>query len=314
MTVLTVRCRLWLASVLLIVALGGCDRQKDETSVELVADTEAEAAAEGDTGQPDNHDSRDAESEEPEVGSAETPALKVFVLAGQSNMVGLGKVAELSDEQQQPVDRALIWLDDSVHMSPRRKRWAPLEPGYGVNPQRFGPELALGRRIGEAWPERPFAIIKVAEGGTNLYFDWNAREGRLYKRLVGDVRRQMEALEERWRPEIVGMVWMQGESDARPPWAGNYRANLKEFLTTLREDLKTPDLPTVIGLIAPIDLWAAHETIRGAQRAVAESLSNTAVVDTADVPRHADDPAHYDTEGQLRLGEAFAEALLEFVE
>jgi hypothetical protein len=229
-------------------------------------------------------------------------------------MVGLGEVAALTADQAKPVADAVVWLEDSVHQNPKQQRWSPLAPGLGATAGHFGPELAFGRRIRRAWPNRPIAIIKVAEGGTNLHTDWKADSGRLYRLFLNTVRDRLAGLKDKWRPTVAGMAWMQGESDSTPAHADAYEQNLRDFIQSVRADLKLPNLPTTIGLIAPIALWSEHETIRSAQRKVAGDRPATTVVDTAGFSRHSDDPAHYNSKGQLRLGDAFAEALLSLQE
>ena len=337
--------RLILAA-LLALGLAGCDtdgssKDSPDTSLTVTEDTadssppedttpppedtsepdtsapEDTAKSEADTGEPDTAPDTtkeaDTEADADAADTAEKPTLSVFIFAGQSNMVGVGETPSLTADQKKKVERAYIWLDDTIHMNPNRKKWSPLTPGFGATQNHFGPELAFGRHVRQAWPGRHFAIIKVAEGGTNLHTDWKARKGRLYKRLIKDVQQQMTALDKKWRATLVGMTWMQGESDAHGAAATAYEQNLKTFMNAVRTDLNKPELPITIGLIAPIDLWKKHETIRTAQQSVAQSIGHANTVDTAGYSRHADDPAHYDAQGQLRLGKNFGKALLELL-
>ena len=287
----------------------------EDTSEPDTSAPEDSAQPEPDTREPDTgpDTAEESDTETDAADTAEKPALSVFIFAGQSNMVGVGETASLDAAQKKKIERAYIWLDDTVHMNPNRKKWSPLTPGFGATQNHFGPELAFGRHVRQAWPGRHVAIIKVAEGGTNLHTDWKARQGRLYERLIRDVQQQMTALDDKWRATLVGMAWMQGESDAHGDAATAYEQNLKTFMNAVRTDLNKPDLPITIGLIAPIDLWKKHETIRTAQQNVAQSIGHANTVDTAGYSRHADDPAHYDAQGQLRLGENVGKALLELL-
>ncbi|MCA9055610.1 MAG: hypothetical protein KDA75_17335, partial [Planctomycetaceae bacterium] len=105
----------------------------------------------------------------------------LYYLGGQSNMDGYGFVNELPDNQQGAVEDVYIFhgnqAPDGVPVD-GRGLWTPLRPGHGVGFQsdgssntyshRFGVELSFARRIREAHPERPVAIIKYSRGGTSI--------------------------------------------------------------------------------------------------------------------------------------------------
>ena len=70
----------------------------------------------------------------------------LYLLAGQSNMDGRGKVTKLTEEQRKPSKSAIIFYRNPPKSS---EGWKPLGPGYSVAPkyrgdlpsQTFGPEL-----------------------------------------------------------------------------------------------------------------------------------------------------------------------------
>jgi len=239
------------------------------------------------------------------------PRLWVYILAGQSNMVGLGRNHELSAADATRVPNLHIFYDDSIHPNDNTLRWMPLAPGFGVTEQGFGPELSFGRALHEHWPDRQIALIKVAEGATDLEEHWRAPGGRLYQLLLGHVREEMASLTQVWRPQIVGMLWMQGESDASSSGPANaYERNLTEFFNTLRADLELPLMPVVAALISPTFGWPEAETVRSATQDVADGVGEIEVVETADLPMHVDDPPHYNSAGTLTLGRRFAAATI----
>jgi hypothetical protein len=251
---------------------------------------------------------------------APLPKIWVFILAGQSNMVGLGRVSELGAHAdlfapalRSGIPKVGIYLEDSVHQNPNQNgamRWLDVDEygGFGVDAARFGPELGFGARMHELWPERQIRILKVAEGATDLAEDWAARSGRLYSLLLSTVRSQFEILGEHERIELVGLVWMQGESDAFGDLADAYGSNLRRFITSLREDLGQALLPTVAALIAPQGGWPEAETVRDATSDLAARLGPMSTVETSDLTMWPDDVAHYDTRSTLILGRRFADA------
>jgi hypothetical protein len=241
---------------------------------------------------------------------APRPRLTVLVLAGQSNMVGLGYNSELTAAQAADVPRAHIYLNDSVHNNPNRLNWTGLRPGFGVTPTRFGPELSFGRHLRELWPDHTIAIIKVAEGATALHDRWAAGTGDLYQLLVAEVEQQMRDLQIEWRPELAGFIWMQGESDAIDRSHANaYATRFEAFISQLRSDLGVPLLPVVSGLIVEQSLWPYAGTVRAGVSGLAESQPMMETAETTDLPLHPDDPAHHDTAGNLGAGTRLADSL-----
>jgi carbohydrate esterase-like sialic acid-specific acetylesterase/putative metal-binding protein len=248
--------------------------------------------------------------DEDDVCPQENPYLWVFVMAGQSNMVGLGINAELGPPDAALVPMAHVFCDLTVHPNANCLSWQPLGPGYGVMPDRFGPELSFGRRLREHWPNRSIAILKVAEGATALADRWADGSGDLYQLLIQQVNTQMTDLQIAWTPQIAGFLWMQGESDACSSSQANaYYFNLRDFINALRADAGVDLMPITAGLIADIHLWPEADTVRDATSLLADYLGPMQVVETNDLPRHADDEAHYNTLGTLELGRRFAESV-----
>lgn len=234
----------------------------------------------------------------------------VYVMAGQSNMVGIGRTSSLSSEDASRVSGALIYLAPSTHANTRTRRWYPLGPGFGADVDRFGPELSFGRRTRQLYPGRHIAIIKVADGATGLHDRWQARSGDLYRLLVDTVQGQTEVLATAGgRPQFAGLVWMQGESDAVfAADADTYQQNFTNFVVDLRTDLGHGLVPMVAGLIATHG-WTYADTVRGAITQVANQTGQIEAIETDDLPMDTTNPGHYDTEGNLHLGARFADAL-----
>ncbi len=246
-----------------------------------------------------------------ELEECALPRLWVFVLAGQSNMVGLGVSSQLPAGDATLVANTFIYYNDSIHTNPNAEQWLALGPGFGVTSDHFGLELKFGRQLQSHWPGRAVALIKVAEGGTALYDRWDAPNGDLYQLLLSELEVQLAALAEVWRPQVMGFVWMQGESDGiSQSDALAYHGNLTDLMTSLRAELGVEVLPLTAGLIAIQDLWPYADIVRAATSLVAQEQGQMEVVETTDLPRHADDPAHYDTQGNLALGQRFADAMV----
>ena len=104
--------------------------------------------------------------------------VKVFILAGQSNMEGKAKVSLLEHQINAPEtaelfahfheDGKFVERDDvSIKFLDRT---GPLTVGYG-SPKCIGPELQFGHVVGDHYDE-PVLLIKTAWGGKSLFVDF----------------------------------------------------------------------------------------------------------------------------------------------
>lgn len=230
------------------------------------------------------------------VVQAEAP-LKVFVLAGQSNMVGMRALeGDLPDELRGEVSPALFFDGE---------KWIPLAAGK-TEEKGFGPEISFAKKL-LAGRSEPIGIIKLSKGGSMLATHWHpTKQGdSLYKQLLAKV-----AAAKNSRPiEIVGMLWMQGESDAvNENRAGRYADNLKIFIDSLRAEFGSPNMVFIAGRVnPPQDKFPEAETVRKAQEQCA--VANYVYIDCDDLEKGPDN-LHYNTKGYVEMGNRFAEAAL----
>jgi len=243
--------------------------------------------------------------------SAHAETVQLYLLGGQSNMVGYGLNSELPPELQGE--------QTDVRFS-TGGRWLNLRPGFGNTGAHFGPELTFGRHMADALPTENVALIKYAVGGTDLANDWRPPDangegaGPLYVTFMNRVGTAVNLLGPGTDWEFAGMIWMQGERDSRDPdKAQAYEQNLTDFIASIRDDVAVPDLPFVIGRISNTPTLPYGEIIRQAQFDVSQSVSNTAMINTDDLPRLWDD-LHYATPGVLTLGSRFGEGILSIPE
>jgi alpha-galactosidase len=104
--------------------------------------------------------------------------VKVFILAGQSNMEGKAKVSLLEYQVAQPATRPLFerfqkdgkWAERDDVWIKFLERKGPLTVGYG-SPKCIGPELQFGWTVGDRYDE-PVLLIKTAWGGRSLWRDF----------------------------------------------------------------------------------------------------------------------------------------------
>jgi hypothetical protein len=104
--------------------------------------------------------------------------VKVFILSGQSNMEGKGKVSLLEYQAAQPETREMFkhlrkdgqWVVRDDVWIKFLDRKGKLTVGFG-SPERIGPELEFGHVVGNRYDEQVL-LIKTAWGGKSLYRDF----------------------------------------------------------------------------------------------------------------------------------------------
>lgn len=214
-------------------------------------------------------------------------SVKVFLLAGHSNIAGTDRIDNLNAEWNVPQDDVWIWLD---HNMDGIGDWATLEPGHGGpthstrpnDPEgitlggdghlKVGPELGLGRTLADEYPEHRVALIKQVRSGTIA--EWSTENfgppedpEHPWSSLVQKSSDAFEALEGAGHSyEVEGLFWSLGGRDARN-WNSNsedpdelmvgredalarsavYGENLKNFIGGVREQFGA-NLPVVIGM------------------------------------------------------------------
>lgn len=205
--------------------------------------------------------------------------LKVFVLAGQSNMEGAGAVGMnpksknggqgsleylVKNEKSAPrfghlVDKKGEWgVRDDVFVR-YGNRSGGLKPGFGARSSAIGPELGFGTIVGNGL-EEPVLLIKTAWGGKSLHKDFRppgagGEVGPFYKEMLKQVKETFDNLKTHYPAydgkgyEIAGFGWHQGWNDGlNKKSVAEYEENLAHLIRDLRKEWKKPDLPVVIAV------------------------------------------------------------------
>jgi hypothetical protein len=242
------------------------------------------------------------------------PKVKVFLMGGQSNMTGFTPLSEITADLKHEYPEAMIWVDGQT-TARLAKKWMNLTTGLGWSTSYFGPELGFGPEIAKDLPNENIALLKCSWGGTNIVHDWRPPSsgdatGDLYKKFIKTVHDGIAEMPEGLKPEIAGMLWMQGEYDANntKQAADEYESNLTNLIKDLRAEFKSPNMPFIIGQISEAPAWAAFgSTIRQAQLNVSKNVPYTSMVITNDYK--FTDGVHYNGKGTLSLGKRFATSM-----
>ena len=261
-----------------------------------------------------------ANAADSQKGDTDTRTLRVFIFAGQSNMVGSDSRAKDIKRFPPfvglgvPQDKVLFSYNIGREAKRTSNGWVPLQPVEEV----VGPELSFARRVSQQI-KAPIAIIKCAAGGTTLGGDWNPDDPsgfKLYPLALQLVQSSLAELDRKGVAyRIEGFMWHQGENDmVSKEFKPNYGKNLKNFLASWRRDLKTPSLRFYIGELCTKTVWGMDNrenmyAIRTGQKAVTDSDPLAEYIPTSHDAVEIGDGAglhyHYGTLGQLeQIGRA----------
>lgn len=216
--------------------------------------------------------------------------MDLFLLIGQSNMAGRGKV-EPQDEVIHPrifmLTKELAWVPakDPVHFD------KPIA-GVGLCSQ-------FARTLAKADPNLTIGLIPCAMGGTSLD-EWKAG-GKLYQNALERTREAMK------RGRLAGILWHQGEGDSASAKVATYGDRFAAMIGQLRKDLNAEDVPVVIGELGRFR--DASAGLNAALPEVARRVPRCALA-TAEDLKDKGDHLHFGAPALRTFGERYAAAYL----
>ena len=246
----------------------------------------------------------------------------IWVLAGQSNMVGDGrwKDPEMESEFIRVLDMGGNWKNAA---SPLHETW--LSPDIVHNSsgkvseppenKTIGLGMSFARRLYKE-TGMPVGLVPAAKGATTMN-QWSpSLKHHGGESLYGSMLNRINKYSQN---KIRGILWYQGESDATEELAPLYEVKLKEFVKELRKDLDNQELPFVFAQIGrvltfdndpnlekhTIDSWNNIQLI---QLEFEKKERNTFMVATVDL--ELDNKIHLSREGLRLLAYRFADVVL----
>ncbi len=246
----------------------------------------------------------------------------LWVLAGQSNMEGVGDLVDVTPPNPKVMllgmdghwgiaEEPLHWLVDSpdpVHSGDAGSRAAHSAQQHKTRKKGAGLGLPFAVTMVEATGV-PIGLVATAHGGTSMD-QWSpSQKEQGGKSLYGSMVRQVNLA----GGKVKGVLWYQGESDSlgQGETSKAYPKKFMDFIASVRSDFGQPELPfyyVQIGrFIASADPkgWNA---VQDAQRTIPERVPNTAVVSVIDL--ELDDGIHVGTQGLKRAGQRLARVAL----
>jgi hypothetical protein len=245
--------------------------------------------------------SRPTTSPAPVTGAVS--GMQLFLLAGQSNMAGRGKV-EAQDSVVNPrvlkLDRSMTWLPavDPLHWD------KPALVGVG-------PGRSFGLTLASRDPSATIGLIPAAVGGSPISsWEPGARDSATGTHPYDDALARLRVAQQ--SGTLRAILWHQGESDATPALSVLYAAKLRALIARFRSDAGDPTLPFVIGQLGRFDgkPWSAEmQRVDSVHRAIAASVPNVACV-SSDGLGDKGDKLHFDAASQRTFGQRYAAAYL----
>ncbi len=214
--------------------------------------------------------------------------MKLFLLIGQSNMAGRGKVEE-QDKVENP----------NIFMLTKDLKWVVAKDPVHFDKGAAGVGLCseFARDLHKADPASKIGLIPCAVGGTGLD-QWQPGKP-LYKTAVARAKEAMK------QGTLAGILWHQGESDAKPELIATYPARFETMITQLRKDLGAENVPVLIGEVIPG--FGKHDAVNVALAETAKKTPNAALVSSADL---GNKQLHYNAADYRTLGKRYAEVFL----
>ena len=266
---------------------------------------------------------------------------KVFILAGQSNMDGRGDASKLSKAEMKLLSNAsqkiyfvykgTVGEGNAIEYKGAldfTNPWSFVKKKFRIE-KCFGPELFFGIELVKNHPKHDYLFIKRSQGGTSLYGAWNPNwsfekasffneqdKPKLYQDFINLVDTELAKL----NPdsyEIVGMLWVQGETDSNTIngsiAADTYHQNLENLVNSVREHYYIPNLPFLI-------LGVGSKKVQKAMFEVSKKLNNVSFIERSRevnkinytpiyTHKWKDKPVgHYNYEGMKKIGQLFFES------
>lgn len=228
--------------------------------------------------------------------------VRLYVAAGQSNMVGFGAFAASRHRTPHP-GVTFQYLDTQGRLQPPRAtpsffRHGSIRLGYASFRDRgVGPWWSFARRMADEGTEADIRVLMLAVNGSSLA-DWMG--GGLTHRAIEAIRDATSA-----GGTLEGVIWYQGESGTGSSDI-EYGEMLESLVGKIRSDLHMARLPFVASTLPATSPHSSE--VNAALGRLAAGIPAFEVVDVPETT--LSDAVHLDTAATEKLGVAMADAMI----
>jgi hypothetical protein len=229
---------------------------------------------------------------------ADSENIWVFILAGQSNMAGRGKVEPIDTIPNPRIlsinkNGSLIVAKEPLHF-------------YETSMTGLDCGLSFGKELLKHVPDNiSLLIIPTAVGGSSIS-QWINDKSFRNVTLLSNFKDKVEIGKKYGK--IKGVLWHQGENDATSKETIEiYDEQLRELFALFRNETDNQALPILLGELGTYS--KTDESWREINSKIEEFIktdSNVYLIRTSDL-KHKGDNVHFNSEGQREIGKRFAE-------
>lgn len=221
----------------------------------------------------------------------------LYLLIGQSNMAGRGKITGKFKDEENP----------KVFMLNKENNWvAAKHPLHFDKPAivGVGPGLSFGITMAKKSSHR-IGLIPCAVGGTSIN-TWmpSAYDSATKTHPYDDMLVRLKEAQK--SGTLKGIIWLQGESDSNPEKAVGYFQKLKELIERIRVEAGNGKLPFVAG-----ELGRYREQYGNINRILKElpaDLPNTAIATSKGLIDKGD-TTHFTSSSAKKMGKRMAKKM-----
>ncbi|MEQ9410177.1 MAG: sialate O-acetylesterase [Fuerstiella sp.] len=222
----------------------------------------------------------------------------LFLLAGQSNMAGRGRVEDVDRE-----------IHPRVLMLNKQLQWVPAQdPLHFDKPSivGVGPGRTFAADYARQHPDVVIGLIPCAVGGSPITA-WqpggfhSSTETHPWDDALPRIREAQK------QGVLKGILWHQGESDSNAKAAPAYQRRLHTLIERFRSELQSPDLPFIAGQMGQFAErpWDEHRhLVDAAHRGLPEHIRLTGFA-SSDGLQHKGDKVHFDAASCRELGHRY---------
>jgi hypothetical protein len=243
---------------------------------------------------------------------------QLFLLTGQSNSLGVTNGGETDwsiGDDPADADVPFFWknvANATTTLGDSGGEFVSLRETqggfYAGSETHWGPEISFARTLYRAGM-RHFGIIKVSRGGGGNGLWSKADRGHMYQLVVDTVGRAADALTNDGHTfEIIGLMYLQGESDSRAE-AAIADTQFSQLLDNLRADL--PSAESMQGFIGGVAAAGGNrDLVRAKQAALAARDARVHYFDNLDQQPRLHDSLHFNKAAKITVGERYAGAIM----